>query len=62
MEPTPEEMSNLATHPEDSDEHAILFLHCTRDMVVEDLARMALEDGEGQRSHVWETRRHTMRP
>jgi hypothetical protein len=64
-EPNPEKMSNLATHPEDSNGHTVLFPHCARDMVIEDMVRQpatALEDEVGQRSHIWEVRRHSMRP
>jgi hypothetical protein len=39
----------------------MLVLHCARDIVIRDLARqpeMASEDEAGDRSYVWEARRH----
>jgi hypothetical protein len=41
------------------------FLYCARDVVVEDVAKYtatASEDEAGDRSYVWEVRRHSMRP
>jgi hypothetical protein len=40
-------------------------LHCARDVVIENLAKQpetASEDKAGDRSYIWEARRHYMRP
>jgi hypothetical protein len=39
----------------------MLFLHCTRDVLIRDLATIS-EDEVVDRSYIWEARRHSMRP